>query len=75
MINGARGANTSKYPAARLTKEVLKSMIQLHVNSKENDIWVYGPCELGSDEIGPSDEGGPTPLQLWHRDDKNGIGR
>ena len=75
MVNGGRGDNQSKYPAARMASEVLTNMIELYVDQNKNEIEVYSPCQLGSDEFSPSEEGGPTPLQLWHRDDQNGASR
>ena len=60
------------YPAAETVIQYLTDLVGKYVDTKNNEISIYGPCELGPDPISKSEL---TTLQMWHRDDRHGIAR
>ena len=62
-----------KYPAAETVINYLTEMVSKFVDTKTTEVNIYMPAELGSDAIAKSEE--LTTLQMWHRDDPNGIAR
>ena len=75
LNKGWRGENRKNHPAAEGSILHMKKMLSAYVDPRKTEIWVYGPCELGSDALEKSDELKLTPLQLWHRDDRHGVSR